>query len=558
MPRHAPLLHTLKTQLLLLLADTKTCLQWLKSIPARLRHPLATLNTLKSNLPTYLQTLQKPVTPHMAESTLPWRLVRYYLMARVIALCLGVYMEAKARDAMQLMDITQLQSDFWQNLLLMHAQPPLYNIMVWVTLHLAPERFIAVPAWFMFTALAVAGLVMLYRSQLMLGVPANLAATLAFLFSISSSSLYYSNYFIYSYPATIALLGAFYFLLKFQQSGFLRHGILLFLCLTTASLFHSLFHWVFFAVAYVGLVAFNSGLRFKTLVAGIPAATLLFAWYMKNFILYGTFMASSWGGWTISNIMVYYPLSPTEKTEMIANGTLSPLALTKPFEGLETYPPAYWQHPATGYPLLDDLRTSTGTPNLHNLGTIYLSEQAGKDAVAALKAKPWNYLKAVQSSAYVYMLSPSEWFFTRSKKLTFYYDYIWSVITTGRVAWSAPSQSMLLRQSFIRTGTMPHTLLHYITFNGWYNFPWLTPIILLTLIGYGLWQAVARSLHHQPHALALWSALYVIGYVTSTSILLDFGENQRYRYYISAYFTILLGLFCTNVVIPYLTKKLSK
>jgi hypothetical protein len=479
-----------------LVSDFRTLFRW--SWQA-IRHPWTRARFIATHVPGWLAYAANTQADKITANVhIPWKLVRFFLVSRVVFLFLGVHMQAQQLPFnMQLMDITLIKTAFWESLWYMHAQPPLYNMLAWLVVTLAPFDIYALIAWPLFVMMGLGMCLALYFIQLRLGVPAYWAAGVAFLFAISSNTILYENYFLYAYPATVSLVFAVWFLLRFLETRSFSNALGLFTFVTLPGLLHSFFHLIFPAGVVIGMLLFIRRGWFTLLLAAVLPLAVMTGWYAKIYVQTGQFAASTWGGWTLSNIMVHFPIPPAKK--------------------------------------------ENGLPNYHNLGTADLSTRAGKEALQALRHVPEYYLRGIQSAAYIFLLAPSEWFYTYSKKLVFYWDWAWSFATTGKLNWTAPSQSQLLRHRPDYAGNLP-TFLGYISYNGWYNFPWLTPFILLTLGGGGLGLAIRATRRRDPYALVYWSLLYIIAYVTAGCLLLDIGENQRYRYYMSPQLAILFGL----------------
>jgi 4-amino-4-deoxy-L-arabinose transferase-like glycosyltransferase len=516
-----------------------------------LRHPVNNLTKLYRDAPGIITfALSDKVSTHEREKSLPWALIRYFIISRVVflLLCRTRHL-AEVGDAMHLMDMNLIRTDFWHSLWYMHSQPPLFNILTWLVIKLSPfgqSWMVILP---LFSAMGLALCLMLYFVQVRLSVAPRWAAAIAFLFSISANTLYYEFYFMYAYPVVVALLGAVYFLTRLLEGKNASwYSLGLFSCLAVACLFHSFFHLIFLATAFIGLLIFARGLRPQIILGALLPLLVVTGIYAKNDYHVGHFAASTWGGWTVADITYYYPLNKTEKAELIKEGILSPLALTSTFDALENYPTSSWQHPPTGIPLLDDVRKSNGLVNYHNLGVINVSDQAGKDALAIIEYHPEVYWRGIQTAAYLFLLAPSEWFNTRIKDHTFYWDWLWSFVTTGKVGWSGKSQSLMLRERFKTEDYIPRNLWEYINYNGWYNFPWFTPFILLGIMSGGLFLAIRQTYRKDKQALSYWGLLYIVGYVTTAAILLDIGENQRYRYYMSPELAVLFGCLSAYIL----------
>ena len=514
-----------------------------------IRHPISSIRKIQQKCFRFLSMAAvSNVDKKTVFFDIPWKLTKYYVLVRILILFLGIHMQTSHIEvSMHLMDLELMRNDFWVSLWNMHSQPPLFNVLTWVVVKFSPFEQYWIPALFVFVVLGIVLMLALYNIQLKLGVPAYWAAGVSFLFSISANSLYYGSYFLYAFPVTVLLVVAVFYLIKFLEDPCFKYSSYFFVCLLLVCLFHSIFHLLFYVTGVLLLFLFIGKYRWKLLSGCIFPLFLLVAWYGKTYMQVGQFAASTWGGWTIAHIMLYYPTSPEEKDGFVKSGVITPNGHVQPFSVVNKYAENLWQKPETGISILDDVMRSDGTPNLHHISAADISKEAGENALNMLKNHPEVYLKGSQAALYLFMLSPSEWFYTRSKIVTSYWDYIWSAITTGKLGWTAKSQSQILRERWREDHDMPTYIWDYIAYNGWYNFPWFTPFVLLSLVGYGFCVACYKSYKKDPKALAYWAMLYIIGYVTTTSILLDVGENQRYRYYMSPLLAVFFGILSLKI-----------
>tara|TARA_R110000868_G_scaffold189695_2_gene433076 strand:+ start:119046 stop:121055 length:2010 start_codon:yes stop_codon:yes gene_type:complete len=514
----------------------------------KLKTPYLSINKVKQKCCDFFRMMPALSTDkNFIHYKIPLILTALYLLVRACILFVGINMEATI-GGMFMMDINLMQNDFWVNLWSMHAQPPLFAIFTWLVINLSPFEQYWIAALPIFVVLGVILMLTLYNIQLRLGVPAYWSAGIAFLFSISANSLYYGSYFLYTFPITVLITLSIFNLIKFVDKPSYKNASYIFFCLVAVSLLHSIFHLVFFVVAALLLFLFIGKYRWKILLGCIIPLCIILSWYGKTYMQTGQFAASTWGGLSISNIMLYYPTSPEEKNNFIKEGVITPNAHIKPFTPVEAYPNFEDVKESTGIPILDMVKHADGkTSNLHHLAMATFSKEAEKNSLNMLKTHPEVYLKGTQAALYLFMLSPSEWFHTYGKNATEPWDRAWSFITTGRMNWTSMSQSQILRERWTKNHDMPNYIWEYIEYNGWTNFPWFTPFILLGLIGYGFCVACHKSYNKDPQAIVYWAMLYIIGYVTTTSILLEIGENQRYRYYMSPMLAILFSILSLKI-----------
>lgn len=514
------------------------------------RHPRATLKLW----PEIVWWLQMPSVVGMA--LMGQRLLAWVLLSRIIFAVLGVHMVvSQLPTLMQLFPLEWYGEGFWQRLWNLHSQPPLFLVMTWLVHHLAPWHLYAVVAWPLFVLLGMVMAWALYQIALNMKIPPRMAWAGVLLFMVSANTILYETYYLYAYPITVCLVVAVWQLQRHIQQGDAVSAFMACVLLAVPCLMHSLFNIVYLVpLLLVGLAA--SPRRRVWLVMALLAVAPVAGWYGKNHVMYGMWGASSWAGTTVANITTWFPLATVEREsfEQRVPTEVATVARVRPFSPLEDYPSEVWHTAVTGIDVLDNIRRPDGLPNYHHLGQQQVGRLYMQGAGNIMTWQPEVYWRGVNSALYMFLLAPSEWFHTRSKTMIFYYDWAWSFLTTGKLAWTAKSQSQFLRSRNDYAGQIPLNILGYIGYNGPQNFPWFSIVWLPLLMVYGSWKALQHAWRGQRlEAATVWWMMGIIGYVTLASVMLDIGENQRYRYYMSPHMALLALMLATAMARRYVS-----
>ncbi len=236
------------------------------------------------------------------------------------ALALAAYLIAAAAAAavgfkfwipwviVQLLDRGELQRAPVSALLALHAQPPLLNAVLAAALRLGalfgrgPEPLLAV----LFFLLGAAVVVLLARLVASVTGSPWLAIG-AVLLTVADPALHvFRTVYFYELPLAALLLAALAAAAGFLAGGRERHLLLFVLALAGMGLLRSLYHPVWAAGMFAVLVAGRARLAAAPLRGAVwlrnalLLAVLLALWPLKNALLFGAPVTSSWVGYNLS------------------------------------------------------------------------------------------------------------------------------------------------------------------------------------------------------------------------------------------------------------------
>ncbi|MEI8105370.1 MAG: hypothetical protein WCH31_05980 [Actinomycetes bacterium] len=323
-------------------------------------------------------------------------LAAVFVISRVAAVLAGVAFETGPLQAsIQNIDPALLRTHLLQSLWYLHGQPPLWNLLVGLSLKALPS------AWPTFWHLAymVMGFIQgqaLLRLLRLLGAGRRTGLTVAALVTAFPATIAFENSFSYDYPtfvlATLVPLAA----ARFVQRPTFGRGLTSFSLAAALVLLRTLFQaWWIVAVVAIMLLACARHRRVVLVAAALPLA-LVAGVYAKNWLMYDVAGTTSWTGMGLArSVVVGLPLS--ERRALVAEGKLHRVSLVKPFSPLADYL-AVGVTPArpTGIPILDEATGPEFPINMENKTFIAISRQYWQDDLWIVRHRPASYLGAIR------------------------------------------------------------------------------------------------------------------------------------------------------------------
>ena len=316
----------------------------------------------------------------------------------VFSLMGGAFVASPLAFAMQYLDPALLKNDLLQSLFYLHAQPPLFNLMLGLVLKLSPIPALSYSLLFK-TAGALIPLAC-YGILSAMGVKRLLAVLVTLVFMLNPTLILYENLLYYSYSEAFFIALSLFFLTRWGRDHnrldlFLFWAFLLLLGLT-----RSVFHPVFFLLTgavitwYLWRRAGAKPLAEAFLCSCIIVALPIMLLCAKNAAVFGFFGTSSWEGmnlWTKVNTYV-----PEQLEELHAKGIVSTVAIKAELRAFQ--PITYYVNsaalkkipchaPADCSPV-----KSTGYPNFNHSGYIMISRQLLADALSLIRYEPSRFL----------------------------------------------------------------------------------------------------------------------------------------------------------------------
>ena len=450
-------------------------------------------------------------------------IVAMFVVSRCVYLLAGVRFNShEIWYSFQLLPHDLLRHHLLQSLYYLHTQPPGFNLLVGLGLLAGGGHIWPLTALYLAMGLVIAfGVDTALR---LFGVGSRPALVMTTLFVVSPSVVLFENYLFYDYPMLLCIVGSVVaagLFLNRRSSGPL---IACAAFLAAVALLRPTFHpvTVIAAVAFLVLVAGVPRVSRRTWITVAVVVLVPVVLLVKNAVLFGQPTFSSWVGWNMGHVTTY-AIPIDERQRLVADGTLSPVALIKPFAGLRKFAsiPGLACRPRAGDPPAltritkgagDDPNAAGGTiPNLNNRCYLKIYDKARQDAIAAFRASPKTFVKSEIRGYFEYGIVPASDYHRLGEENLDHASPARTVEDIVLLTWLSPIS---------RGGPLKH----------------LSPLIALaySMAALGFLVALRRVWRHRATStiidrLALWTgALLMYGIVVAYA--LDVHENMRFRF----------------------------
>ena len=334
-----------------------------------------------------------------------------FVLSRVAAWAAGVRFDASTLAYFwQIVDPILLKTRLFESVWYLHAQPPLYNLVLGVGLKLFGSHFAAAAHG----AQICLGLVItlsLYALFVVIGLRRWWAAALTSLFATSPAMLLFENWLFYEYPVVTLLLLAVLAFVWFQRNPTARRSFAVFAPLAALCFMRSTFQIPFLLLALALMLTVFPDRRRAILVGAVVPLALVAGLYLKNWAVFGTPMTSSWAGMNLMQV-AYYGMSDADHHDLTQRGILSPVSTINPFRPLDAYAGLVPAEPPRGVRVLDDLtKPTSGVPNFNNIEYVTISQRYLHDFSRLVVHRPDIYLRGVEAGLKIGSKPSSDYFF---------------------------------------------------------------------------------------------------------------------------------------------------
>jgi len=446
-----------------------------------------------------------------------------FIVSRILYSMAGLQFDAGTiTTTWHFIDIYLLKHDLWRSIFYLHTQPPLLNLITGLGLQLFPESYANIFHAFYLLSGFLLSLTIYYLGN-RLSFPKYLSFILAAWFAVSPPTVVFENEYFYTYPMVVLLTLSAVFMARFLDKKRVWDALMFSFMLACMALTWSLFHLAWMFGCFVIVLFLLKGARRKALWL-LPAFLLVFAWYAKNGILYGSFTASTWAGQNLFKTVTLNIPGDVRK-QWIKEGVVSELALIPPYRSPDVFLKFFPDTPHTGIPLLDDINMSGGYRNQHHLSYVYAGERYLKDSVRIILHAPGYYLRIIPFSLYIYLHSASDYEPAYNIREPIYeWDTFWNRLFYGQ--WYKDESLSDRAHTFL-----PNHIAWWLA---------IEFFIAITVTPIFLWQK-RDKLYESPNALILYIFWNLI-FVSAAGILLDIGENNRTRFVVDP-FILLLSVY---------------
>jgi hypothetical protein len=466
----------------------------------------------------------------------PYLLLLFIVTAsRAVYYLLGVRFDASGLDwFFQFLDPELLRHHLLQSLLYLHIQPPGYNLFAGIVLKLFPHAYATAfhAVHLVFGAVQICLLFYLMRC---FRVGARLAFLVTGLFAISPGVVLFENFILYEYQMMFFLIVSAAFLFNFLVYHRTGSAIGFLLCQFWLVLVRNQYHLVYFAAIFIMLLflATKQNRRLIALV-GSTLLALVLSLYIKNQILFGQFVSSTYLGMNISTLTTAQ-LTPHEKAMFVSLGAISRAsAETCIGAPLSSYYPYITMPSKTSVPALDQELKHSGVVNLNHKGFLEVQKIYSRDGLFILRHYPKAYLRGIAISWFTYFLPPGDLRDLGNNRSHIQgVERFFDIVFCGQFKYSEDKK--VLRQ--LKAAGNGASLLLYTGI--------FLILVLPSLFMFGgcfLYQGIRRKTLPAPQAVVLGFMLFNIFYITAISNFFGCFENNRYRFPLDGFFVVLAGL----------------
>jgi ubiquinone/menaquinone biosynthesis C-methylase UbiE len=465
-------------------------------------------------------------------------LLLVFAVSRILYYAAGVRFDARPLETFfQIIDPELLRHRLFESLYYLHAHPPGFNLYAGILLKLFPTSY-ATAFHALHLIFGAAICCMVYHLMRACGVHSAIAFTLSALFIVSPGVVLFENFFLYEYLVVFLLLAAATALYRFFERKSPAYAAATLFTVLMLVLVRSHFHLLYLLLLFACLVYFGKPRRRAILAVGSIPVLLACAFYLKNFLLFGTLSGNTWMGMNM-DVITSHQLTREEARKLIADGVISPVSLIDAGAPLSAYGDFIKPPPRTGIPVLDEQVTSTGATNFNNLAFLQVDKYYIRDGFAILRHYPRAYLRSIERAWFSYFLPTGDFpFFDTNRQKIRGIDRFFNIVFFGQ--WKDASDRKHLR-ALEAEGHGWRLILYTGTF---------LVIGLPLLWAGGIYHAIAgwrrKTLDGAVLALLVFM-LFTITYLTGVANFLSSFENNRYRFQVDGFFVILLGMALEQV-----------
>jgi len=459
-----------------------------------------------------------------------------FLVSRILYYLAGIRFDASPVALYwQYIDPVLMRTRLVESLFYLHMQPPGFNLAVGLVVKLFPSSYSAVlQGVYLILGLLIAFL--LLHLMRLFRIPEWTGAILTALFIVNPGCVLYENMAIYEYPILFLLLLAAVALFRFSQTPTVRHSLEFFGCIFILVIIRNQFHLVYVLFLAAALLAVFPGARRAVLAGSLPVIALILVLYLKNWVLIHAFTASTWAGMA-TGVTTTFQLTPEEADRLVREGVVSPLAKIPPFSDLSAYAGFVDAAPATGIPVLDQAETSTGHANFNNSTYLKVHDLYLANSKAIWLHYPVAYVRSVLIAWFAYFLPASDMHsFDDQRAKIHSFERFFNTVFFGQ--FRVVDNRKDLRAIKAAGGTLMLPL-----YTGVFLILGLPIVTLWALAQLALRRF--RSRWKTEEAVLVGFMLFTILFSTAVSNFLSSFENNRYRFVLDGYYTVIVGLMAT-------------
>lgn len=451
-------------------------------------------------------------------------LVVWYGVTRLLLFLAGARMSLHPPELdpiWQLLAPQWLMDDFWQSLLYLHSQPPLYNLLYGLALHVGQaQHTLLLQA--VFYGLSALFLVSSYRLLLFFGLSRPLAFLLPLLFTVTPTFILYEHWFFYSHIMLTLLPSAFAWLILYAQERRIGLAVFGLSLMALMSLTRSTYHVLWVATVTLVIVSVYPPPRRRLRWVLLVPLLIVLAVYAKNVALFGQFTTSSWLGANLYKTVIF-GVAPEDVAALHAAGRLTfdadqpaPFAPETiiAFDAYEREP-RLEVIPATG-----EMFKFDGFVNYNHYKMIAYAQARGDDALTLLRECPACYGGTLLAKGFFFIQPARDYVYIEDSPLG---ERLRGLIEAFDRSWLGHGLGLLLFDDF-KINQRPAGSFFYI--------PFFVFLVLAYVSGAQVSWRAFRQRDPARYAIALsYLSLLLFSLIY---LLLEHGENNRFRYELEA------------------------
>ena len=444
----------------------------------------------------------------------------------------------------QLLRLPLLHQDLLRSVWYLHSQPPLYNLVAGLILHLPTSAQQAVAAC-LFLGLGLILAFSCYFLLLEVRLRPTMAAAVTALVCLNPATVLYENWMSWTYPTAVLLTLGLFSATRLVRTGAARWSALSFGSLVAVILLDSTFQWVWLVIAAVPIVMVTRRHWRRVLLGAAIPLLLLTTWTIKDLVLFGSPSSSTWLGMNLAH-MTLTQAPPAQIESLVARHRLSSLATEAPFEPLDSYVPEYVEAAGpTGVAALDEATTEFGSPNFNNITYVKIAGRYLGQAISYVRAEPGTYAGTVQRAVYLWMVPADQYpfllnNFNRIRPYASWFNHIVLVqpqLGDDRVGLRAENGQPGQPGVALKNHQLPSAL----------SISWLE--VVLTVVGLvGGLRLVLRRTNHVGLRVSVFLLWLTTVYAFAITSAADIGENMRYGFEIGPVPVVLTAAVLSEII----------
>ncbi|MBN8676554.1 MAG: glycosyltransferase family 39 protein [Chitinophagales bacterium] len=447
-----------------------------------------------------------------------------FVISRIIIRIIGIEMDYQALYRnWQYLSVDTLHHDLLQGIWYDHTQPPLFNLLLGAVLKISGTSAPLVFSLF-FKLITLLNVFLLLRLLKENTNHKNIPLLFSLIYLLSPATMLFENELFYTSFITLLLLLSCNYLLQYRVSG--KPGKLLgfFLPLALICLTRSMYHLAWLLIPWLFLFVSSRKQKStrKILLTGLFFIAVVAGWYIKNYMIFGSFTSSTWGGMNIArNVFHDAVISDTGR-----------IASIEPFSKISAYKNFLPPDPAATFKglndrdLLQEMKNDSFINEKH-AGYIDISRQYMQASKQHIRDHPGAYLKNVVQSAIIFFAPATRYPVNeaQARKIK-YYDLLYS-FNLSHLAEGKQERRIALTLS-----ALPKFIIYLLVF--------------LVIIRNWMQKKQITLLH--------LFIIYTIGYIFCISSLFEHYENMRFRYEAEPLFLVLAA----GVLTEWINKRSNK